>query len=584
MSAPQGLAHFPGIQQIRRASFTLSHGITPSSALIEIVPQQNIITENGTLTFAFGTVLLQFHDCQVVTASIRRSTGQGSILSFRLIDRRWKWRYGYALAQRNVRTYLEEIDTDSEWTPQELAGALLEDMGETRYDVSALPNLSRPEVSWEFSNPAAELQKLVSSLGCRIVLGLDNRVTIQRTGVGRDLPSNDQRREGYGVTIPQRPDSLLLVGGPTRYQYAMRLEAVGEDTDGAIRPIEELSYRPFYGWEDSHPDDLLDIEDKEHRQLAVKTVYRMYRIKYQAHVDAAGSIHTVSPGVAGFPPYSGSDIAPPGYNRYGHKFYVVNSINQLLPISSKLIDTHFVPTPDGGLVEFPNDAFIEGDYYDNVSTGITEDEDVTNMLYPGSFSIEENTGIVRFATPVYRLHAAGDESYIRPAILYLTTSSGTTDEGPTIGKGLSARILRERRMPGRANGSGEKIIRKEEIVQWIKTAYHPGRRQPAVMSITSNVEDDLLERADHILNEAQLEFVRPQTKQLEYAGLKAIEPDGAIQQVSWSVGPGGATTRASLNSEFDPNVPSYEERIRQEFVQQEIDEQREEQRKKGRGT
>jgi hypothetical protein len=547
----QGLAYFPGIQQIRRASFTLSQGITPSSALIEIVPQSNIIAEIGTLTFSFGPLLLQFRDCRVNTASIRRTQGQGSVLSFQVRDRRWKWRYGKIIGRYNVRKRDETIDSQTEKTPQQLATLLLQAMNESRFDVSALPNRSRPEVSWDYDNPATELDKLVNSLGCRIVLGLDNRIRIRRVGIGRDLPGQDQMREGYGVMIPQRPDSLKLVGGPTRYQYKVLLEAVGEETDGSIKPIDDLSYKPSDGWEDVHHEDFHDIADNEKRQLALKTVYRLYRIKQQANL-AGGGRNALNP-----PGYTGPDIL---------------KLKQLLPISSKLLDTFIVTHSETGETEeAERDAFVEGDYYDNVSNNILRDANVTGLKYPGSFSIDEDSGIVRFGRPVFKFNS---DDQVVPATLYLTTISKI--ENATTRQ--LERYTRERRLPGQSQGTGPRILHQEEIVQWVKASYD--RLTNVVQNVTSNINLDLNTQADYVLDAAQQELLQPESKELAYAGLKAIEPDGAIQQVSWQIGPGGATTQASLNSEFDFAVPSYKERQRQEFVQREIEEKHEERRRK----
>jgi hypothetical protein len=52
----------------------------------------------------------------------------------------------------------------------------------------------------------------------------------------------------------------------------------------------------------------------------------------------------------------------------------------------------------------------------------------------------------------------------------------------------------------------------------------------------------------------------------QYIGIRPIDPDGAVQQVSWSVGGGGATTVASTNSEHSAFVPSYPARRRAESL------------------
>jgi len=45
MSPPQGLATYPGIQQLLSASITLSHGISPNTATLSFAPQSNLVAE-----------------------------------------------------------------------------------------------------------------------------------------------------------------------------------------------------------------------------------------------------------------------------------------------------------------------------------------------------------------------------------------------------------------------------------------------------------------------------------------------------------------------------------------------------------
>ena len=39
---------------------------------------------------------------------------------------------------------------------------------------------------------------------------------------------------------PEIPATIRVLGGPNRYQARLRLEAVAYDTDGRIRPINQL--------------------------------------------------------------------------------------------------------------------------------------------------------------------------------------------------------------------------------------------------------------------------------------------------------------------------------------------------------
>src|SRR5258707_3556437 len=99
---PTGILSFPGVDQILSWSFTLSHGITPSAALVEIAPQFGMPAEVGTMVISFGDVALEFAGCLLDSANVRRD-GAGMIVSLSILDRRWAWRYGAVSGRYNLR-------------------------------------------------------------------------------------------------------------------------------------------------------------------------------------------------------------------------------------------------------------------------------------------------------------------------------------------------------------------------------------------------------------------------------------------------------------------------------------------------
>src|SRR5579871_3314191 len=162
---PIGLLSFPGIDLVRSWSFTLSHGITPGVAHVEIAPQSDVPAEIGTMTISFGDVELDFPGCVLDSAQVRRDRS-GMVVHLAILDRRWAWRYGAVSGRYNLRQQDGTLDASTEMAPQDLAALLLSAMGESNFDVSGLPNLARPEVDWVYANPAQELAELAESLGC----------------------------------------------------------------------------------------------------------------------------------------------------------------------------------------------------------------------------------------------------------------------------------------------------------------------------------------------------------------------------------------------------------------------------------
>lgn len=75
---------------------------------------------------------------------------------------------------------------------------------------------------------------------------------------------------------------------------------------------------------------------------------------------------------------------------------------------------------------------------------------------------------------------------------------------------------------------------------------------------------DTKARAEYYLLGMAAKYRLTAGDQRQYIGIHAIDLDGAIQQVTWVLGPGGPTTLASRNSEHSPNIPSYPDRRKKE--------------------
>lgn len=516
--ALQALLRFPGVQQVMRWSYTLSHGITPGVCTIDIVPQFGVPTEVGMLQILFGSVRLQFPGFVVDAARVRRSSS-GMIVGLSLLDRRWKWRYGAISGRYNLRSHSGELDTDTEKSPQQLATLLLEALGESGFSVAGLPNAPRPEIDWVLANPAGELAALCEQFGCRVVLGLDNRIRISRTGDGAPLPAIDaQRTVSLGIDPPARPDSLLIVGGPSRWQTKFRLEAVGEDSDGTVRPIDELEYAPYEGWTNEPWTSFPNVDDADDRARAKRSIYRWYRILCTAPADSTGTFQL------------------PG--RHG----AINELWQVLPLENRLIDTE--AGPDG--IERPQPPIIEGTWWAEGADG----ENLESRRFDGSFTLDGARGIVRFREPMVMRRV--DDDTIRPAELYLTVAHPLHEMATR----EQVRFSLERRLAGPALGTGALVIRRDDLVETHITRYSPDHQPTEVESNTDAVQKE----ANAVLDAVQSDFQVLTSADVEYAGIVPISPDGAIQQVAWSGTPQGAVTRASRNQEFSILIPSWRER------------------------
>jgi hypothetical protein len=516
---PQGLLSFPGLQQIVAWSYTLSHGISPGVAHVEIAPQFGVPAEIGTMLISFGDVELAFPGCVVDYANVRRD-GSGMIVSLAILDRRWAWRYGQISGRHNVRQRNGELDPDTEQAPQDLAALLLAAMGESGFDVSGLPNQSRPEVDWVCANPAQELADLAESLGCRVVLDLDSRVSLQAAGVGADFPvTGTERTQNFGIDPPVRPDSLLLVGGPTRFQTKFRLEAVGLEQTGQIKPINSLSYKPAAGWGNEAYFGFANVANADNRALARRTIYRWYRVKCTAPFTTAGQF-----------PIGGYD-GP------------VQSLWQVLPLERGQVETY----TDVDQIERPKPPEVAGIYWDRSLDGKNIP---AQRRYRGKFSLDAERGIVRFAEPVMQISSSAPG--FAEAELYLTVAHAVKDLATL----QEVRQTTERVLPGEPIGTGPCVLRRDELVLAVVTQYDSGNNPTG----TIDNADEIDQEANETLDAAEAGLTTLETGLVEYAGVVPINPDGAIQQVEWRGGLSGCVTRAGRNSEFSLAIPTWRER------------------------
>jgi hypothetical protein len=190
------------------------------------------------------------------------------------MDRRWKWKFGEIYGHYNQREADGLIITATEKTPQQLATLCLQAMGETA-DVSQIPNNAREEVQWIGENPAEALANILEPFGMLVVLRMDSSVGIVKQGVGAALPSDASLIEQQVASNPPEvPATIRILGAPIRYQAQLKLEAVGYEENGTLKPIEQLSYIPPGGWGNT----TMFFTGSSNPKLAMRDVFRLYRI------------------------------------------------------------------------------------------------------------------------------------------------------------------------------------------------------------------------------------------------------------------------------------------------------------------
>lgn len=510
MAWESGYASYPGLADVRRFDYTQTPGTRPDVCTImmgaHLVPTS---IAAGTLSFHFGATVISLPGSTIDFGTLRKSY-KGNMVGIRILDRRWCWQAGGEInGHWNERWPNGSLRADREKTPQQLAAMLLNQMGENNYDVSQLPNLTRPEVMWECSHPATELERLVRSLGCVVTLGYGNDpVTIWPLGVGPQLPnSTDIQTLSFGYDPQELPSYLKVCANRTKYQSKLLLEAVGMETaanDNKILLIDDLSYKPADGWGDPS-DGFQNIDDPEAQRLARATVFKWFRVKAQA---------------------DGSKAVPG---------YIGNvEVDDMLPLRTDLVK-HWENDDDQ---LFRSGAYLEGVFYrywerpePTINAG-TEDD---HARYEGGFKILTDQGIVVTSNPVVKMEAEVAEE----PDLFLTTSYHVRDADHHAYDRAFKQVALS---PTPCTGPRVYV---EDAVQRMVYAEYEGT------GITDTFDNDgtVIDQLDEIISAKLASFTARTMYNVTYHGLKLLRCNGGVRQVRYYGNLQGARTDAGWNSE-----------------------------------
>ena len=531
--APHGIFGFPGVASILSGNFVLSPGISPGVCMLSVAPQPLWAPKVGTLAIDYSNIHLRFKDCTIDRVEQRTDSSGLTSWSVSILDRRWMWRglgriSGYYNVRRETRSGhpLELVD-GTERSPKALAKLCLQAMGETNYDVSAIPDRARPAIEWDYTTPSEALAKLCDSVDCLVTLTADDRAVICRKNVGQVLPYTPTVLSGGSEVDPaERPDSIVVVTAPSRVQQDLELEAVGMDVGYTIKPINDLSYMPSGGWfkSDLIGGEFLEIEDPTHRKLAAQSVFRQYRIKTP-------------------------------FNTLRNT--TIDNIDRILPLLSQQI---LEQTIQGR--EEPRRPEVFGRFYEEdlvtLTDGAEDDEKPPSGIkppdkhYEQAFSLDVLTGIVTFSAPVYRrigikTPKGWEAKGVASAALTLRVAFNVRDVDT---RGWQRWEL-EANTEGSKAGTNPAYFRHDDLV-------------PKYVEINGtwwNNAKKVRKQAEYY-RDSHLDGYRTMTPQTyEYGGFVKLSPDGAISTVVWKLSAQGyATTRAVRGKDALLLTPTYAER------------------------
>lgn len=551
---------FAGLVGIESANFILSRGTEPSrgmvtSAVIDQVPDQ---VSDFEVTYDGETLTLT--DCAIVECYVD-STDFGQTLRVVFMDRRWQWSMKEITGRYNVKD--ENNTLKYAKTPQELASLLLDAMGETGYDVSDLPNSARPYVDWRNSPCDSELAALLSLFDCDIVPDLvSGGVKVVKLGTGAALPTNPYlMNPSETIAYPIVPEKIQVVTANARYQVLFELEAVGLEPNGDIVPIDDLSYTPSDGWEYENADFFEGVTDtyieegtgyeRDYRDLALASVFRWYRIKFVVSDGYAGIYDEGGPLETEFAP-GDAFLNPPGFEEaQASGAPDLTDIDQLLPLLPFLNETYLTET----FQEKPKPMRLYGQWYDFEFT--TDDDNVpmgTEWKY--GFNVDLERGIVQLPRAVTKFAepSPGDIRFGQATFLLLAAC-----EADWVGLNRKVYYGENRVRSGVVSPELTVTDTRLDVIPKYTAVYDEEGVDDLPVCTGVTKDEEIYTQIGYYLDELEARIAARSGATAEYADLRIIGPDGAIEQVEWDFGPWGTTTRVARFTRLNNYARSYAE-------------------------
>ncbi len=575
--------NYPGINAVVSFTFTDCAGVRPAFGSMKIAPQYGLPQENGDIVMSYNGNEITIVNCHIDSAYYEQGSG-GQIVNVKFLDERWAWTDTEITGRYNFRLPNNWVDPEHEKTPQQLATLCFKALGIEQYDVSSLPNESRPEVDWVHANPAQELDKLCNDLGCRVVPVRSSkswRVCV--TGEGENLPNGLPYTDaGQGIDPKETPDYIKIVTAPVRYQVSLPLSPRGRDLDLAYRWLFDLSYSPNpdapdYGFKDyetfqdlatlyvTRPNGSVKVGSKRYTlpdgtkvspmELAQDSVYRCWGLDFegQANCGQLGNgewgvtipaidqrvtvrqIQLTDKLVQTYTDYLGTQHERPSFV-YG-SFYGKNCEKDNYPYGTRIDKQH---SASDQKMDERSSFSLSLDERDTTRSMIMTSSAMVRINPPDNYS-PINYFTLAFLQYMCAIHVRDPETWQPYRYEYLHQ----------IGNGTNKDFCR--------------VVQKDDIQPWVIGKYKEdaSTNQSIYTGEFDDNKDEVDSQCQYYAQSIAREYQTVTSETRTYIGLFAIDMDGAIQQVSYEIGSRGASTTASQGTEHSWVVPGYEERRQQ---------------------
>lgn len=174
------------------------------------------------------------------------------------------------------------------------------------------------------------------------------------------------------------------------------------------------------------------------------------------------------------------------------------------------------------------------------------------------FSVDDVEQIITFSGPVYKYIQESLAGGIEPANILLQTGVHIRNAETNALEVFALGKL----FPG-MKGTTNFVVRKAEEVQLNIIGRYNNRNE---MTGGRDLDGDARNRADYLLKGLELQYIPQAAQTRGYNGIRAIELDGAVSQISWSIGAQGMSTTASVGTEHSIWIPPLPARRRAEFL------------------
>lgn len=486
-------ARFNGIGCVDSASFSLRAGVSPSTGSISMPLEWTPNSDFGYLELQGEQGWVSIGPMYIVDPVITEGEN-GQYVQATIADRRVNWKNGFV-----VGVYNQVINgiPDEEKTLTELFDICFAAYGESPV-YHNVPGVY-PAVIWEYVNPATAIAELCEKYGLEVTLGLDSAVHVAPKNEFRILPSGWITQAERTIKNNPIPTTIRVVGNRIINEKTYQLKAVGLETDGKLKWINDLTYKPTGGWGASAVNHFEDVTDEDERDLARKCIYRWYM-------------------------WDPDDVTTGG-TRKAH-----------LPWMTELART---ATEDGEKKRMKPYIWVKEAQTDSITW---TNKTVAEAPADG-YSIDYERGLVKFDRLMVKVSSSPSQTptFTDADVYFYGSHEMNTDDGDDFYYYDYA-----------LGGVGGIFIHQDRALTLFEDEGTPDATELA----------DLNTFAAEIVSKiaATYEYIDPET--LVYPFVVPIEPWGQIKSVTWQISEAGAFTTVSTGrEEVRPFLPSYEERL-----------------------